>query len=150
MDTLQDTLVGGLSSQPIWKICSSNWIEFPLGSGLNIKNIWAATTEYTIHLHWCRSRGTWVVHPHQTRCQSFGRSGAVQWYKAKWSGGHLGNHGKIVSKQWETILNWWLRNTVNSPVEVGRLSHHSQAFTRIMGFSNGKNTAMLVYILPAN
>ena len=30
-------------NQPIWKICSSNWIISP-GVGLKIKNIWVATT----------------------------------------------------------------------------------------------------------
>ena len=29
--------------QPIWKICSSNWIISP-GFGMNIKNLWVATT----------------------------------------------------------------------------------------------------------
>ena len=48
----------------------------------------------------------------------------------------------------ETILNWWLRNTVNSSVEVGRLSHYSQGFTLIMGFSNGQNATMLVVVYP--
>ena len=32
-------------NQPIWKICSSNWIMKPQGSGLKIKNIWVANTQ---------------------------------------------------------------------------------------------------------
>ena len=30
-------------NQPIWKICSSNWVHLPQ-IGMNIKNIWVATT----------------------------------------------------------------------------------------------------------
>ena len=31
--------------QPIWKICTSNWIISPNTVGMNIKNIWVATTQ---------------------------------------------------------------------------------------------------------
>ncbi len=32
-------LVGGFN-QPIWKICSSNWVHLPQGFGVKIKNVW--------------------------------------------------------------------------------------------------------------
>ena len=40
-------LVGGWF-QPIWKICSSNWIISPQNRGEHSKNLWVATTQITI------------------------------------------------------------------------------------------------------
>ena len=94
---------------------TSWWVEFPthlkkyarqIGSNfpwdrVEHKQIFELPPPSTPSIFTGACRGAWVVHPHQTRCQSFGRSGAVQWYKAKWSGDHLGNHGKIVRKQWK-------------------------------------------------
>ena len=37
-------LVGGF--QPLWKICSSKWVHLPQFSGLKMKNLWFATTQY--------------------------------------------------------------------------------------------------------
>ena len=39
-------------NQPIWKICSSNWIISPIFGGENLRNIWVATTfVYKLILH---------------------------------------------------------------------------------------------------
>ena len=35
-------------NQPLWKICSSNWIQLPqVGRGKTSKNVWVATTQET-------------------------------------------------------------------------------------------------------
>ena len=43
-------LVGGFFSHPIWKICWSNWIMKPQGSGKNQRNTWSFTTHHTTFL----------------------------------------------------------------------------------------------------
>ena len=44
------SLVGGFFFHPIWKICWSNWIMKPQGSGKNQRNTWSFTTHHTTFL----------------------------------------------------------------------------------------------------